>query len=609
MYRFGPPRGGETLPRYLLKYRSQFIISSIGGIVYNTAIVLGPILMGRLLDQAAGGTGTKVLLSALFFVGVTVFFQLARVVKRWFMRDQFNRVACDLRQTFLERTLGRPLPDLEKEKVGDLMSRTVGDITLVVDTVMTTLNEGWDTWLLMLSYFVALMARDWKITLAASVMVPLTLVLAQSLRHVLYRYAMAARRAAGAATTGLQHVVDATAMLRLFGREEAEADTIADAFGQQAKFNIRETLLQQAFLPIYALIAGLGIVAAIALGGQNVIRGEWTVGTFNAYLVMFIAFSGRTRVAARVFNRWHAARAAWSRVKEKMARTPGTSGPAADTTAHEAPAHAEPHTDDLPLLTVEGLGFSYGGEDVLHGLTFSAARGQIIGITGAVGSGKTALALALTGQYPYTGSILLEGCELSSLSTDARRRRIAYAGHEQYLFSLSIRENLQLGGTPEMPEPAGGDEGAPEDRVRMERVLAASALDQDLARFAGGLDTPVGEKGVRVSGGQRQRIALARALYNDAPLLLLDDPFSAVDIATEKRILDHLSADYHDRVILLFTHRLTAFRRADHILVLDHGHVAQQGTHDSLAAQPGLYREIYEAQRFLEEDGHAQDDT
>ena len=205
MYRFGPPRGGETLPRYLLKYRSQFIISSIGGIVYNTAIVLGPILMGRLLDQAAGGTGaasgtgTKVLLSALFFVGVTVFFQLARVIKRWFMRDQFNRVACDLRQTFLERTLGRPLPDLEKEKVGDLMSRTVGDITLVVDTVMTTLNEGWDTWLLMLSYFTALMVRDWKITLAASVMVPLTLILAQSLRHVLYRYAMAARKAAAIA--------------------------------------------------------------------------------------------------------------------------------------------------------------------------------------------------------------------------------------------------------------------------------------------------------------------------------------------------------------------------------------------------------------------------
>jgi ABC-type multidrug transport system fused ATPase/permease subunit len=318
MKRFGPPNGKETLPRYLFKYMPQFVLSSAGGILYNTTVVLGPIFLGNLIDAAGGGTGINVLMSALYFIGITAFFQLARFVKRWYMRDQFNRVACDLRSTFLERMLGRPLPELEKETVGDLMSRTVSDVTLVVDTVMTTINEGWDTFLLMLSYFVALMLKDWRLTLAASTMVPLTILLANSMRSVLYRFSLEARKAAASSGSGLQRYLEAAAVLRLFGREESEAEGIRGSFERQTDFNIRQMLLQQAMLPIYAVIAGLGIVLAIGFGGKLVVQGVWTVGSLNAYLVMFIAFTGRTQVAARVFNQWHAARAAWVRVKEKM---------------------------------------------------------------------------------------------------------------------------------------------------------------------------------------------------------------------------------------------------------------------------------------------------
>ncbi len=578
MKRFGPPAGKETLPAYLWKYKPQFIVSSIGGILYNTVIVLSPILLGRLIDAAGGGTGQQVVLSALYFVGITAFFQSARYVKRWFMRDQFNRVACDLRQTFMERTLGRPMPDLEKETVGDLMSRTVGDITVVVDTVMTTLNEGWDTWLLMVSYFVALLFMDWKITLVASIMVPVTILLAENMRHVLFKYAMNARKAASASNSGLQRYLDAAAVLRLFGREEAEAEGIRESYERQARFTIKEMLLQQAMLPVYALIAGLGIVAVIALGGREVVRGDWTIGSFNAFLVMFIAFSGRTRVAARVFNRWHGARAAWSRIKEKIGQAmPEPIGAETD---------AKPDCDEL---RIEDLGFGFGDQEFLDGIGLTAHKGQIIGITGAVGSGKSLLAHCLTGLYPYRGSITLDGRELSGLPEAERRRLIAYAGHEQFLFSMSIRENILL-----------GSEGEGTD-ARLADTLAATSLQDDLGRFPQGLETSVGEKGVRVSGGQRQRIAMARAVYSDAPVLILDDPFSAVDIATEDAIIAGLRQRYADRIVLLFTHRLTAFRQADAVLVLEKGRVIQRGTHEKLAAETGLYRDIYSAQVFLEE--------
>ncbi len=575
---FGPPKGKETLPRYLFKYMPQFIISSIGGIIYNTVIVLGPILLGNLIDAAGGGMGRQVMLTALYFVGVTAFFQLARFIKRWFMRDQFNRVACDLRQTFMERMLGRKLPELEKETVGDLMSRTVGDITLVVDTVMSTLNEGWDTWLLMISYFVALMFKDWKITLIASIMVPLTILLAQNMRHVLFKYSMAARNAASVYNNGLQRYLDAAAVLRLFGREASEAEGIRASFEKQADYNTKEMLLQQALLPVYSLIAGLGIVVAIAMGGGMVVAGDWTIGAFNAYLVMFIAFSGRTRVAARVFNRWHAARAAWSRIKEKLSQSPNLA------------AHETAEKPDCREIHVENMSFGFGGDDILHNISFKAIRGQIIGITGAVGSGKTSLAHALTGLYSYKGSITLDGMELSGFTAKERNKLIAYTGHEQFLFSMSIRDNIRF---------------SDNDVRALDHALEASALKEDIARFENGQDTPVGEKGKRVSGGQRQRIAMARAIYSGAPVLLLDDPFSAVDIATEAEIVQRLKQDYADRIVLLFTHRLTAFRHADNILVLDKGIIIQYGTHDDLMEDEGLYKDIYSAQVFMEADANA----
>lgn len=577
MKRFGPPIGKETLIRYLWKYRFLFVVSSIAGIIFNTAVVLGPIFLGRLIDAAASSSTNIVLLSALYFVGVTAFFQFSRLIKRWTMRDQFNRVACDLRQTLLDRILGYKLPELDQETVGDLMSRTVGDITLVVDTVMSTINEGWDTWLLMISYFVVLMIMDWKITLLASLMVPITLILAHTMRNALYRCSLDARKSASKANTGLQRYLSAISVLRLFGREESETETIVEAYQQQARFNIKQILLEQSLLPIYALLAGLGVVVVIGLGGENVNQGVWTIGSFNAYMVMFIAFSGRTRVAAQVFNRWHGARAAWQRVKEKM--------------AYRSELKTETLSIDalkVNLLSVSHLSFSYGSTQVLKDLCFEVKSGEIIGITGAVGSGKSSLINVLTGQYPYEGDIALDTRSLSDLPDESKHDMIGYSGHEQFLFSMSIEENIKLTMSHE------------EDKDKMKDCLRTSALIEDIDRFDEGLKTQVGEKGLKVSGGQRQRISMARAIYNKPSIVLLDDPFSALDIATEQRIVKRLKEGFKDQIVVIATHRLSAFEQVDKIIVLDQGSLIESGTHQELMLQHGLYHEIYSAQQFME---------
>ncbi|SNT11000.1 ATP-binding cassette, subfamily B, multidrug efflux pump [Anaerovirgula multivorans] len=577
MRKFGPPKGKETLVQFLLKYKFQFIVSSVAGIFYNTVIVLGPIFLGKLIDAAAGGTTELVLLSALYFVGVTSFFQFARFIKRWYMRDQFNHVACDLRQTLLDRILGYKLPELEKETVGDLMSRTVGDITLVVDTVMSTINEGWDTWLLMLSYFGVLLYMDWKITLLASLLVPGTLLLAHMMRNVLYRYSLSSRQSASIAHTGLQRYLSAISVLRLFGREEAEKSTIMEAYEQQVKWNIKQILLQQSLLPVYALIAGLGVVIVIGMGGENVRTGMWTVGTFNAYMVMFIAFSGRTRVAAKVFNRWHGAKAAWQRIKEKMILDKNEK--IADTDTFDLR-----NTDQLK---VSHLDFSYGSKEVLRDICFEVKAGEIVGITGAVGSGKSTLINALLGLYPYEGDILINSRQLSDIADSQRNNMIGYSGHEQFLFSMNIEENIIFGLEYKNPE--------------LKDTLTTAALVEDIERFDDGLKTGVGEKGLKVSGGQRQRISMARAIYKKPAILLLDDPFSALDIATEQRVIKRLKEDFKDQIVILSSHRLSAFENVDKIIVLEKGSILEAGTHNQLMSRRGLYYEIYQAQKFMKE--------
>jgi len=577
MRRFGPPKGKETLFNFLLKYKFQFVVSSLAGIIYNTVIVLGPIFLGKLIDAAAGSKTETVLLSALYFVGVTTFFQFARFIKRWYMRDQFNHVACDLRQTLLDRILGYKLPELEKETVGDLMSRTVGDITLVVDTVMSTINEGWDTWLLMISYFAVLLYMDWKITLLASLLVPGTLLLAHMMRNVLYRYSLNARQSASVAQTGLQRYLSAISVLRLFGREESEKSTIMDAYEQQVKWNIKQILLQQSLLPVYALIAGLGVVIVIGMGGENVRTGMWTVGTFNAYMVMFIAFSGRTRVAAKVFNRWHGAKASWQRIKEKMVLEKNERIVVTDNYI----------LNTIDQLKVSHLNFSYGSKEVLKDICFEAKAGEIVGITGAVGSGKSTLINALLGQYPYEGDIFIQSNQLRDISDAQRNESIGYSGHEQFLFSMNIKDNILLGLKLKSPD--------------FEDTLATAALVEDIERFDDGLMTGVGEKGLKVSGGQRQRLSMARAIYKKPAILLLDDPFSALDIATEQRIIKRLKEDFKNQIVIVSSHRLSAFENVDKILVLEKGSILEAGSHDQLMGKRGLYYEIYQAQKFMKE--------
>ncbi|MFD0680015.1 MULTISPECIES: ABC transporter ATP-binding protein [unclassified Paenibacillus] len=429
--------------------------------------------------------------------------------------------------------------------------------------------------------YIALLIYSPGITLICSIPIPFALLAAEAVRHPLYRVSLQSRKASSRVTSHLQRTINGTQILRLFGREDTERERLKDYCKEQVKWNLRNSLFQSGMLPVYTTIASIGVFGILYWGGQKVTSGEWSVGYFTSFLAMFMAMTGRTQKAADVMNKFHAAKASWDRIKEKIT---------ADRSRENRNDDESANNSDRRLIVKE-LHFKYpnAAENTVKNISFGANQGDFIAITGSVGCGKSALAAALTGLYSYSGSVVIHGKELKNYNADTRVQTIGYSGQDMFLFSSTIAENITL---------------KPKEQIlldeRLQKAIYVSALVDDLPLFPDGLETIVGEKGVRISGGQRQRISLARAIYTQCPILILDDPFSAVDIGTEHRMIERLRQELTDTTILLFSHRLSAFVQADRIIVLDKGEIAEHGTHQELVYQKGIYEMIYTAQHWME---------
>lgn len=572
--KFAPPNNKDKLLSYIIKYHKQFIITAITGIIFNSAIVLGPIFQGKLLDAAVASSNINILIKVgLEFIGITLSFQIARFFKRYYVRDMANRMSGDMRVGIMGSILNTDLNTLEKKKVGDMMSTTIGDVDIVVEAVRKTITELWDTGVLMIAYWITLMIYDVRITLIASIPIPIVIVLAQLMKKVVSSKSKDARKANSKTTIQIRKMISQINILRLYGREDAELKRLEDKLSIQAHKTAVVTVLQNGLGPVYSSLATVGIIIVIALGGNKVIKGTWTIGTFIAFITMFTALSNRTTTAAKVFNIQQGANASWDRVKGLISNN--------DSVVSDKGKTLSPRE-----IKISNLSFKYptGDRFAIEDISFDVSSGMIVGITGSVGSGKSALGLALTGLYDYDGEICFDGDDLRDIPYAKKLSTITYMGHESFLFSDSLKNNITWGDS---------------NPQKLDKVITIASLKRDIEGFENGLESEIGEKGTKVSGGQKQRISLARALYKNANIVILDDPFSAVDIRTEAEIIKELRKNIKDRTIFIFSHRLDTFKYTDKVIVLDKGKIAQQGTHEGLSSIDGIYSKILDSQHFL----------
>ncbi|MEG0370209.1 MAG: ABC transporter ATP-binding protein, partial [Hungatella sp.] len=409
---------------------------------------------------------------------------------------------------------------------------------------------------------------DVKITVLCCIFVPLAMLLAEYLKSTIVHLSKAARAQSSRVAERTYRDINQMVLQRVNGLEARWQESYFKELDKLEETSIKASILEGSLQPIYKVIAMLGIMAVLYLGGGKVIDGSWTVGSFTAYLAIFAALSGKASKTAKLFTSYQKAKVSWERIKQYL-------------TPHQRTDQAD-HALTLPAkLTVHDLCFTYpeSEEMKISHLSFQADSGQILGVTGPVASGKTTLGVALGGLYPYEGSIQLNGEELRELTPFQISRRIAVLSHRPQLLSDSIYHNITLGD--------GGD---------IATVLHHVCFDEDLKRMPQGIDTMVGSSGVRLSGGQQARIALARALYHETPLIILDDPFSAVDMKTERKIIANLKKYYQNSILVLISHRLAVFPDTDLVILLKTNRESEQGVHDELLETSSDYHTLYQLQ-------------
>jgi ABC-type multidrug transport system fused ATPase/permease subunit len=473
-------------------------------------------------------------------------------------------------------------------------------------------TETWDTVLFSFSLITGMLVIAPRLTLLALLPVPLGMLLAKASGRWVSERTIAMRQASATLTAYIQERLTGLRVVRLFGRRQATVAHAALLSGRLAEANLATIRLHSGLQPVYTVLMTCGILFVIWLGGNRVVDGTLTVGTFVAYLDLYRRFTGRGHRVPQLFNSVQSGAAAYARLAPLLAAPLPVRG---SWRATLWPHHV-PNVDCSPslspvrppgpcALSVREISFRYPGNNgrVLDHLSLEVPPGALVAVTGPVGAGKSALARALLGLYPLeAGHILLDGQPVAALSWAERAGRIGYLPQTPFLFSGTLRENVLL------HWPDGREAQAEEELARW---IHLAGLEADLPLFPHGVDTQIGEQGLRVSGGQRQRIALARALAVRPGLLVLDDPFSAVDVETEAHIIAGLRACFGPEAppeqratIIFFSHRLAAFPRADQVVVLAEGKIVEQGTHAALLASGGLYARIFRAQQRVA--GHEQ---
>ena len=316
------------------------------------------------------------------------------------------------------------------------------------------------------------------------------------------------------------------------------------------------------------MISMTSILFILYFGQKNVLGTgwkEWDIAILATYVSCFAKLSKKSSHAAKLFNAVHKAQVSWKRIKPLM--------------KHENYEDAD-NSVKCDSLEVKGLTFAYpGGHDIFENVTFEAEKGSIIGVTGSVACGKSTLGKVFLCEYPYKGSIKIAGNELSELDDAKKAGLAAYLGHDPELFNDTIRNNILMG-----------------DDEDVAKLLKAVCFDKEVNDMENGQDTYVGNTGVRLSGGQAQRLALARTLCHKKPLIILDDPFSALDKDTEREVFANIKEYTKDCIVILISHRLYLFPQMDKVIWMENGKTIA-GTHDEIMNKCPQYAVLYNEQK------------
>ena len=544
---------------------------TISGLVYNIGLLATPWFEGRLaqcLADILGGseTAAQMAMLVLAYILVTLLVQAARFIKRFYVRRFANNINRRMKGILYANLVRQSRAALEKEGAGELMTKAISDVDDCVEGMRKFTTEVFDTGVALAGYAVMLLVYDWRLAILSLLFTPFSYVCAAWMKKPVQRAGAAYKKAAGALGGATLDRAQNAVTYRIYGCEDARVEKYEDALNRYEKTEVRNNVWQSALPPLYLAASEAGVLFILWFGAKNVLGTgwrAWDIAAFTTFLSCFTKLVVKSSKVAKLFNSVQKAEVSWKRIKPLM-KNP-----------EQLDALNVPAAEDV---TLKDLSFAYGEEPVFTGLSLTAHPGEIIGVTGPVACGKSTFGRVFLCEAPYGGSARFGGKEFSALTPRKLSATVGYLGHDPELSADTVQNNVLCGSEQDaMP------------------YLAAVALKDEVNAMENGLETVIGPSGARLSGGQAQRLALARTLAHPRPVLVLDDPFSALDRSTEDTVFADLQAYAKDKVVFLISHRLYHFPRMQKIIFMDGGKTTV-GTHEELMTSAPVYRQLYESQ-------------
>jgi len=580
------PAVRRLLP-YVHRYRRAFSIGLVCVVATTAFQLMAPWVLKFAIDDLNTGVTRRKL---AIYAGLMLAVSLARGLFLFLMRKIIigasRDIEYDIRNDFFAQLERQPLGYYQARRTGDLMSRATNDLNAVRMMIGPAIMYSANTVLVFVVALGLMLAIDARLTLIALLPLPFVSIAVRYFGSAIHRRFEQIQAQLSDVSAVVQEGLSGVRVVRAYRQETHEIERFRKSNEEYLRRNRVLIRLQGAFYPSMTLFLGLGSLLVLWLGSREVIRERITLGefvAFNGYLVLLswpmIAFGWVTNILQRGF-------ASWGRMLEVLDH------PAAISDAGVTDRGRSAAVDGA--IEVRGLTFAYPGADrpVLTDVSLRIEAGQSAALVGATGAGKsTLIALLARLHEPPPGAVTIGGVDVREIPLARLRGAIGFVPQEPFLFSTTIGGNVAFGGQQD-------SEDTPE---RIRAAAAVARLDKDVADFPRGFDTPVGERGITLSGGQKQRTAMARALFVDPKILILDDALSAVDTYTEEEILSRLRGVMRQRTSIIVAHRISTVRDADQIFVLDEGRIAERGTHAELVARNGLYAAMYRKQLLEEE--------
>lgn len=576
-------KGVRDILAILWRHRARAVMGILCLLVVDGAQLAIPLVVKNVVDALARGAATRgiILRGALLLLVLALLIALFRFLWRHFFFSLARRAELDLRNRILDHALTLSTRFFQRTRTGEFLALASNDVESVRQALAMGFVAGFDASVYALVAIAAMLFLDPVLALWTILPLPfLAGLMAVSLKAIYDRWD-AVQSSFEGLTEKTRESVAGMRVLRAYDRGESDLQDFERYNTDVFRKTLRYVKVDAVFHPAVLLLAGSCIAILLAVGGGRVLSGHTSVGSFVAFASYLGMLTWPMIAAGWMLSLTQRAAASMDRINGLFAER-DSEGAGRPLLRGEAARGG---------LEARGLTFTYAGgaRPALQEVRFSVPPGGSLGLVGEVGSGKSTLVhLLLRLHEPPAGTLFLDGEDVLKLDPGGLRRAIAYVPQEPFLFSDAIAENLRLG---------------KEDATRgeMEGACRLSALDEEIAAFPDGYETLLGERGITLSGGQKQRLCLARALLKPSSVLILDDTLSAVDADTERRILGGMDQAGRGRTLVVVSHRMSAVRDLDRILVLREGRVVQEGRHDELMAREGYYRDMVELQEMERE--------